>query len=149
MIKPEVTNILNNKENEENGENKEMCPICLEYILFSKNNICITICNHKFHTSCILQISNTKICPCCRQELFNNSNVNIKTLTSNINVNTNLQNYQFQNQSNFSIINIFSRISKFTCNFITFIILMYCINIICSIILIFFETNLQKIINNL
>lgn len=146
MIKPEVTNILNNEENE---ENKETCPICLEYILFPKNNICITICNHKFHTSCILQISNTKICPYCRQELFNNSNSNIKILSSNINANRNLQNYQLQNELNFSIIDIVARIPRFTCNFITFIILMYCINIICSIILIFFETNLQKIINNL
>lgn len=46
----------------------ETCPICLEKL--NKINVSITICNHKFCTSCLLSsIINNNNCPMCRKEL--------------------------------------------------------------------------------
>jgi len=122
-----------NKNNENNENNKETCSICLECISLSENNnnVSVTICNHKFHTSCILQLHNTKICPYCRQELFNFSK--IQTSIFNVDI---LQQNQSQNQEEFSIEKI---IIRFIGGSIAFIWLIYCINIISSIIIIFFE----------
>jgi len=48
------------------------CPICLEQ-MDTDLNICKTICNHTFHTSCILQLKKFK-CPICRFILRQNNN---------------------------------------------------------------------------
>ena len=45
----------------------DCCNICLEQL--NNTNVCITICEHKFHTSCIVQC-HEKICPVCRKSLL-------------------------------------------------------------------------------
>lgn len=47
------------------------CNICLE-VVDKSSNISITICNHVYHTKCLLTwISNNKVgCPVCRQKLI-------------------------------------------------------------------------------
>lgn len=45
-----------------------ICPICHEEFENNKN-ICTTICNHKFHTNCLLNVKNYK-CPLCRNQLI-------------------------------------------------------------------------------
>ncbi len=45
------------------------CPICLEP-MHHDNNLCITRCKHKFHTSCLLQIQTKNGCPLCRKDLI-------------------------------------------------------------------------------
>jgi len=45
------------------------CAICLESIP-EDNDLSITVCKHKFHTSCLLKwISNNNLCPLCRTTL--------------------------------------------------------------------------------
>lgn len=44
------------------------CSICL--LELTNNNVCVTLCGHKFHTSCILQCVE-KNCPLCRKNLLN------------------------------------------------------------------------------
>lgn len=47
----------------------ETCPICFEKL--NKTNVSVTICNHKFCTSCLLSsIINNNNCPICRKELI-------------------------------------------------------------------------------
>jgi hypothetical protein len=51
----------------------EDCPICYETI--TDINVCVTICNHKFHTSCLLTNClkcENNICPICRTNLSPN-----------------------------------------------------------------------------
>jgi hypothetical protein len=50
----------------------EDCPICYESI--TNINVCVTICNHKFHTSCLLtnSLKCENICPICRTNLSPN-----------------------------------------------------------------------------
>lgn len=55
-------------------KNNDICAICFETIN-QINNITITNCNHKYHSSCIFKWVNQKcknynLCPMCRQILF-------------------------------------------------------------------------------
>jgi hypothetical protein len=65
-------------------ENEDTCPICLNEL--SKQNVCTTICNHRFHTSCLIKYSLTKKvtvqCPLCRNELIKKSNNNPSAIYS-------------------------------------------------------------------
>ena len=48
------------------------CPICLEAIT-TRQDSCITDCNHVFHKSCMtifLSLDENKLCPMCRFDLF-------------------------------------------------------------------------------
>jgi hypothetical protein len=47
----------------------EDCPICYEPML--DVNICVTICNHKFHINCLMKSGN--ICPLCRKNVSSTS----------------------------------------------------------------------------
>jgi hypothetical protein len=58
--------ISNNHDNH-NYDNNDNCPICFLEIN-EKTNITITNCNHKYHTSCIIQCKNFT-CPLCRNDL--------------------------------------------------------------------------------
>ncbi len=48
-----------------NEQGTEDCPICMMEL--NTINFCVTICNHKFHTSCLLKSNGT--CPLCRNHL--------------------------------------------------------------------------------
>lgn len=43
------------------------CPICYENLCTT--NVCITSCNHKFHTNCLIRC---KCCPLCRTSFEDN-----------------------------------------------------------------------------
>lgn len=45
-----------------------LCPICLESI---ESRSCMTVCNHEFHTSCLLEsiVKSNNTCPVCRTKL--------------------------------------------------------------------------------
>lgn len=45
----------------------DFCSICFEQL--NNTNVCITLCGHKFHTSCIVQCMEKK-CPICRKSLL-------------------------------------------------------------------------------
>jgi hypothetical protein len=49
-----------------------ICPICLEELTI--DNLCITNCKHKFHTSCLFNIQNRK-CPLCRDGIKKDNDV--------------------------------------------------------------------------
>jgi hypothetical protein len=51
---------------DEDLDNK--CPICLDLII--NIDVCLTKCNHKFHTSCLMKVL-TNECPLCRLSLIN------------------------------------------------------------------------------
>jgi hypothetical protein len=49
------------------------CFLCKKDHLTDKINQCITICNHSFHTSCLLEYMRTHYsCPICNKELLEN-----------------------------------------------------------------------------
>ena len=50
------------------------CPVCYE-IISNINDISITVCNHKFHTRCVLRCNG--VCPLCRTNLITNTNSNV------------------------------------------------------------------------
>jgi len=56
----------------------EDCPICYEPML--DVNICVTICNHKFHINCLMKCGNS--CPMCRKNV--NSNLNTPKIKAGI-----------------------------------------------------------------
>ena len=51
--------------------NKPICPICHESMEIV--NICVTLCNHMFHTGCLLRCMNNHICPICRKNIITGS----------------------------------------------------------------------------
>lgn len=57
-------------------ETQEECPICQE-MLHNNNDISITKCNHKFHTSCLIQCN--RVCPLCRTNMTSNLASNTQT----------------------------------------------------------------------
>ena len=50
----------------------EDCPICYE--ILTNVDVCVTCCNHKFHTGCLLtnSLKCENICPICRTSLSPN-----------------------------------------------------------------------------
>ena len=44
------------------------CPICLTKI--NNIDICVTTCNHTFHTSCLMRSNNNNTCPLCRSCIY-------------------------------------------------------------------------------
>ena len=51
-------------------DDSNMCSICLSSVDTTTNQ-CTTACNHKFHTSCLLEATQTnQICPLCRSNLI-------------------------------------------------------------------------------
>ncbi len=63
-------NVVNSDTNKDAVTND--CPIC--YTEMGNTDVCVTICNHKFHTGCIVRCNN--ICPICRNNLITNTNTN-------------------------------------------------------------------------
>lgn len=54
------------------NNNQEDCSICYAPIN-DDVDVCVTICNHKFHTGCLLRCNNTSInhvCPLCRTNVI-------------------------------------------------------------------------------
>ena len=49
------------------------CYLCKKDHLTEKIDQCTTICNHMFHTSCLLEYMQTNyLCPICKKELLQN-----------------------------------------------------------------------------
>lgn len=56
-------------------DNHDSCPICYEHINNIKD-VSISICNHKFHTGCIIRCNG--ICPLCRTNLMTGTDLHSK-----------------------------------------------------------------------
>ena len=62
------------------GESKELkseqiCVVCLEQVIKSNNNYCVSTCNHMFHLDCLLSVVKNK-CPVCETLLKESDTVN-------------------------------------------------------------------------
>jgi hypothetical protein len=53
-----------------NNDELDCCAICsMDFDTETNLNICLTACNHKFHTSCLVELHSSN-CPLCRQIIF-------------------------------------------------------------------------------
>jgi hypothetical protein len=61
--------IFNNNINSKNN----ICNICNKKINNKKIDYSVTVCNHNYHTSCLLNyMQKSYFCPTCRKELLEN-----------------------------------------------------------------------------
>lgn len=124
------------------------CIICLEE-LDDTNNISITKCNHKFHTSCLLEYNNKK-CAICRTNIASE----ITPRIINNSTTEDRQEYNFDVVPNEGI--IFSLFGRNQMNILLFklfyitsqiyvaILLIYCLNILTTLLMmVIYEIHLR------
>ena len=73
-----------------------ICVVCLDQVIKSNNNYCVSTCNHTFHLNCLLSVVKNK-CPVCEtllKEPDDTTNENVIIENNDGDINMNLENEQ-------------------------------------------------------
>lgn len=119
------------------------CCICLEKM--EDKDISITMCYHKFHTSCLLKYKNNK-CPICRQVLYNeNELITIEQPIVTEETNITLIDLYLTEINKINLIkNIICKIIRCTSQIYVSFFLIFCIRILTNLLwMVIYEIHLK------